>query len=400
MKKNKKLSGIFINPCFLYIGAWCLYYLQGFLSVIDSSFFQILLIILLIVSLYHVLKVFTIRNRPIYFEGLNILLLMFTFYGLLLFLTDGFVTHGLQKTVPSMNYLKGYYISLLPIYSCYYYTKKGNLTPSVLSVCAVIFVFVGIASFYQIQRETLEKLASLGSNREEVTNNAGYVVLAVIPSLLVLKQKPVLQYICLGICVFFIILAMKRGAILCTGLFLIIYTWHKMNNTSGSKRFVVIIVALLGLYLLSAFISEEMSNSDYFQQRIEQTLEGQSSSRDILYQTLLNHFINKADLLNQFFGYGANGTIKVCPNYAHNDWLEILTNQGILGILIFSYYCLCFIRTIKLRYYHSESKFALFVVFLLFVLQTFFSAGITNIVILNSSVLGYALADGFRKGYL
>ncbi len=397
MVKKNKISDFLRNPSFLYICAWCLYYMQGILYAKGSIFAQLILLSLILTSLNHGAKIINKQNKPIYFKGLNILLLMFTFYGLLLFITDGFVTHGVEKTVPSMYYLKGYYISLLPIYSCYYYTKEGKLTPTVFSVCAILFVLVGIASYYQLQREALEELASLGSNRDEVTNNAGYVVLAVLPSLLVLSKKPVLQYVCIGICVFFVILAMKRGAILCAGIFLIMFTWHKMSKTSGTKRVLVIFAALLGLYLLTSIISKEIANSDYFQLRIEQTLEGESSGRNEIYQAFFNHFINDANVFNQLFGYGANGTIKLFPNYAHNDWLEILTNQGLLGIVIFLFYCLCFTRTIKSGKYQQESKFALLVFFLLFITQTFFSAGITNTVIYNSSLLGFALADGFRR---
>ena len=43
-------------------------------------------------------------------------------------------------------------------------------------------------------------------------------------------------------------------------------------------------------------------------------------------------------MTEQLFGGGANHTLIVTDNYAHNDWLEILINQGILGILVYLFY--------------------------------------------------------------
>ena len=138
--------------------------------------------------------------------------------------------------------------------------------------------------------------------------------------------------------------------------------------------------------------------TDYAVSRIEQTKSGDDSHRGELYSDFINTFSNETGFLNQIFGYGAYGTIKVGDSFAHNDWLETLINQGILGVFILVFYCLVFYRTFRSRVLHPESRFALMVIFLFFFAQSFFSAGITNTTIFTCCMTGFALANGFSFG--
>jgi len=393
-----KHSTLFIkNPCVWYLGAWCLYYLQGTLYSVGSPLSRILVFSLIAVSLYHAVLLFSTPGKPLFFNGLNAIVIMYTFYGLLLLLTDGLATHGTQMTVNSLDYLKSYYMTLLPIYSCYYYTRNGYLTKKIYSYFAVAFVVVGVFSFYRMQREMIEYFALNGENREEVINNSGYVLLSIIPALIVLYKRPILQYVCIGICLVFVLLSMKRGAILCAMVFLLAFIWHKMKNTKGSRKLAVIMIIGISLYLLVGLVEKELSTSDFFVARIEQTLEGNTSGREAMFASYFSYYINDAGIIHELVGHGANGTVKILGEYAHNDWLELLINQGLLGIIIFIFYLYGFWKATRRRSIHIESRFALTTIFLIFFIQTFFSGGITNSIIFSSSMMGFALADGFRE---
>ena len=394
----KKLGLLLNNPCVWYLLVWCLYYLQGIVYSEGSFISRFTLLTIFVVSASHAYKTLQMPGKPVYFRGLNALFLMYTLYGLLLFLTDGSTTHGKVQSVQSMLYLKSYYMALLPIYSSYYYARKGYLNKEVLSLFAIIFVALGIANYYRMQRETLEYLASLKSDRTEITNNMGYVMLSVIPSLLIFNKKPLWQYLGVGICIVFILMAMKRGAILCAGFFLLVFVWQKMKSSRRSGRRILVIAAIIvGFYLLAQFVENMLMNSDYFIARVEQTRAGDASGRESMYNEYFNHYVFDAGVIPKLIGYGANGTIKVFDDFAHNDWLEILTNQGLLGIIVFVFYLKCFIKTIKRKQLHPESKFALMVILILFLPQTIFSAGITNTTIFTAAMFGYALNNGFAR---
>lgn len=393
---NRKTS-FFKNPCVWYLGAWCLYLMQGTLYTSGATLSQFLLFIIIAWSAINAVRVIKMNNTPLYFKGLNVLIVMYTIYGLFLFVTDGTMVEGKSQSMPSLYYLKGYYMALLPIYSCYLFARKGLLNSRVVSIFALIFIIVGILDFYRTQREMLEKLMDIGSQVTEITNNSGYVMLSVIPSLLIFNKKPIVQYVGIGVCVVFIFLAMKRGAILCLGAFLFLFALHKMETTRGSRRLLVISTIIVAFVLLFGFVENLSESSDYFQARIEQTRSGDNSNRSMLYQGFWRQFIYDSSLFNQLFGYGAYGTIKVGESFAHNDWLETLTNQGLMGVSFLILYCVYFFKTSRIKRYNRESRFALLVIFIFFFLQTFFSAGITNTTIFTSCMTGFALADGFSE---
>lgn len=64
------------------------------------------------------------------------LMLLFTVYGFILVLmgpsTLYYPISGIS--MPAYNYIKSIYLSLLPIYPFYYYTKKGYLTAEHLRI--------------------------------------------------------------------------------------------------------------------------------------------------------------------------------------------------------------------------------------------------------------------------
>ena len=49
-------------------------------------------------------------------------------------------------------------------------------------------------------------------------------------------------------------------------------------------------------------------------------------------------------------------------NFAHNDWLEILTNQGLVGVVIYGFYWVCFMLTCRSRYITGSNKFCLYLI--------------------------------------
>ena len=64
-------------------------------------------------------------------------------------------------------------------------------------------------------------------------------------------------------------------------------------------------------------------------------MEGNSSGRDALYSKAWESFFN-ADFITAFVGNGADSTYVILGNRAHNDWLELLTNQGLIGFIIYA----------------------------------------------------------------
>ena len=185
-----------INRCDFFLVAWVLYYLQGILYPAGGAISITLLGLTLLVSANCAIKVLQWRNTPVYFKGFNMLMLLVTIYGFALIISSSSTLYYplSGKTMPSYNYIKSIYLSLLPIYPFYYYTKKGYLTAERLKKWGLIFLVSITLSYYRMQRDALQELLEEGSSADEVTNNMGYLFLSILPMLVIYRKKPLLQF--------------------------------------------------------------------------------------------------------------------------------------------------------------------------------------------------------------
>ena len=382
-----------LNRCDWFIIVWVLYYLQGVLYSSGGAISTGLLGINLLVSIYCAIKVWRMPNHPPYIKGLNLLVLMFSIYGFALILLNPSTIHyGLSgMSMQSYVYIKNIYLSLLPIYAFYYFSRMGYLTKGRLQAWSIIFLISVAISYFRLQQEELEALAMSGSSAEEITNNAGYLFLSCIPLLVLYRGKPLIQIAALAFVMVFILMGMKRGAIAIGVVVSAYFMWQTIRNSKGKTKFAFIVLSI-GICIGAVFFFIYMMNTnDYMMKRIEQTLEGDSSGRDSIYSFFWTYFTEKANFIHYLVGRGANGTLEIYYNYAHNDWLEIAVNQGLLGIIIYTIYWINLFNTWR-QSTNIEAKTILALIGIIYFAQTLFSMSYGDMTYVSTSVLGYALA--------
>ena len=382
-----------INRCDMFLVAWVLYYLQGIVYPEGGAISITLLGLTLLVSANCAIKVLQWKNNPVYFKGFNMLMLLFTVYGFALIISSpSTLYYPLSgKAMPSYNYIKSIYLSLLPIYPFYYYTKKGYLTAERLQIWGLIFLASVTLSYFRMQRDALAELLEEGSSAEEVTNNMGYLFLSILPMLVIYRKKPLLQFATFAFVMAFLIMGMKRGAIAIGFVSAIYFMWQIISKSRGKMRFVFILMSVSICVSVVYFFIHEMATSDYMQHRIESTMEGNSSGRDKLYSFFWHYFTDEADIMHYFIGRGANGTLEIYYNYAHNDWLEIAVNQGLLGLVVYALYFLVFYKTWKCAT-NTDAKTILALMLFIYFAKTMFSMSYVDMTFVATSPLGYALA--------
>lgn len=382
-----------MNRCDMFLAAWVLYYLQGIVYPEGGAISITLLGLTLLVSANCAIKVLQWRNAPVYFKGFNMLILLFTVYGFALIVSSPSALYyplsGMK--MPSYNYIKSIYLSLLPIYPFYYYTKKGYLTVERLRIWGLIFLASVAMSYFRMQREALAQLLEGGSSVEDVTNNAGYLFLSILPMLVIYRKKPLLQFATFAFVMAFLIMGMKRGAIIIGAISAIYFMWRVVQSSRGNTRSLFIFLSVAICVGIVYFFIHEMATSDYMQQRLESTMEGNSSGRDDLYSFFWHYFTDEADVLHYLIGRGANGTLEIYSSYAHNDWLEIAVNQGILGLVVYVFYFLGFYKTWKCAT-NTDAKTILALMLFIFFAQTLFSMSYGDMTFVATAPLGYALA--------
>lgn len=383
-------TGKLFSFCNLYIILWLVYSLQSLILGKSGTAISSLLVFLLVgISFYHFLYVLSNYKMPKYMKGLTVLIIMFTIYGIILILSGKTIrfmrSHAIVK---NYNYIKTIYISLLPIYSFFVFTRKGVLTKDLLRKWTVLFFMVSVFQFFSLQRTML---LTAENDAEEFTNNFGYLFLSMIPLLAFWEHKRLVQYFGLGVSMIFILLGMKRGAIIIGGLSIIYFLTQTLKTASRKQKIRVltlsIILILVGIYL----VSDLLQNSLYFNQRIEKTLEGDSSGRDRLFLVFWEHFINESNPLLFLFGNGGNATLTISSNYAHNDWLEIAINQGLFGLFIYIFYWIMFYKTWRASGFNNQIHLAVGLILIVFFLKTFFSMSYWDMTIYDTLCLGYCM---------
>ena len=184
---------------------------------------------------------------------------------------------------------------------------------------------------------------------------------------------------------------MKRGAvaigILSVGLLIYSNIFSKNRKQKIWTVLLTIVLIFSAIYVVSYLLSE----SEYFLSRINQTLDGDSSGRDDLYSQLWLKILNEHSVIYTLFGRGADSTWALAGNYAHQDWLETLCNNGLLGcIILFNFFMCLFRDAFYSKKVFMKNYFVSYLMLLLIIFsQTMFSMSIQCLEISLSVVLGY-----------
>ncbi|MBE6346162.1 MAG: O-antigen ligase family protein [Lentimicrobiaceae bacterium] len=372
------------NRCDIYILLLVLYQLQGTLyqDGIVNKIFMFLMIFISIIE-----SVNTLRGHiPSILKVTLLLLLMYCIYGSYSYISGSTILYTDGRIKISYVYLITSLNSILPIFMFYYYTKKGLLDEKRIKIYTLIFLILSVKSFYRTKY-----LLSILLDREEFTNNAAYGFLNLIPTVFFFRKNPIIQYVLLSIIGVFIFLCVKRGAMFIGGFSILIFLYVNLKSVSRKAKIIVYVFTVIFIIGSIYIVKDMWQNSEYFVQRIEQTKDGNSSGRDMIFISLWDKFVNETNPLYILFGHGADSTIKLIGIEAHNDWLEILTNNGILGVIIL----LIFFINLTKTAFKQRSRFPkyMYYSFLLLIFITFcktlFSMSIQEIAKVQSMLFGY-----------
>lgn len=374
------------NWCTLYTSLWCIMHLKGVLYTADAISVAVYWLIMLM-SLFYFMKVIIKHTHLTLLKALNILTIMLIIYGVFNILVESPIVTS-WNIIPTDFYLKNILNSLLPIYTYYYFAQNGYITKKWIRCFALIFLGVAFGRYIVRLHKAME-ITMAGA--DEVTNNAGYIFLALMPLACFFDKRPVFQYLYLTVCMIMIVAAMKRGAILIGIVCMILFLYRAISSASNWKKIVYIVLSVAIVLITYYFVLHQLETNQYFQSRLEATLEGNSSSRDKIY-TIFYDMMFDRDIFYMLFGQGADTTVRFGPNYAHNDWLEIGVNQGFIGVLIYAFFMIQLYKFWKAIHGNTILKSAMGMVLVIILLKSIFSMSVNNLEIYVSLIFGYSMA--------
>lgn len=301
------------------------------------------------------------------FSGIEKAILIFTGLNLIYF----FVSYLWSN--PSTTTLGNTLYALLAFVMFAFLGKEGILTQKFILVSAILLTVAAIPSFYNAQQLALAKLVSGG---DETTVNASIIFLMLLPMLFCLKKR-VVSLVLFCVCLFFLITGAKRGNILAAVIPTILYLW--MLFKENKKNVFKISVLIIAVAAIAVWVKDLVLSDDYLLRRYEQTLEGNTSGRDIIYSTMWNMWSGTDNIVNLLFGYGYNGTFLYSPmqKFAHNDWLEILVDFGLLGALFYAAIFISFAR-LYFRLDRGYPRLACIAIVSIWFMKTLYSMGFTD----------------------
>lgn len=198
------------------------------------------------------------------------------------------------------------------------------------------------------------------------SDNNGYVMLYALPMLLFVKNKR-LFLVFLTVLIFGVILTGKRGAIL--GLLLaILFSWKFFMSLyvamSIRDKHIVTVALFIVILCVSTLFHEELSQMF---QRMVNSLSTGGSGRDLLYKEYLQSIVD-SNYLELIFGHGIYSGLSNLSlgQMAHQDWLQILYDLGLLGIVVYiSFYVALIIEIRNSRCYSNTLYYALIQIFVI-----------------------------------
>lgn len=271
---------------------------------------------------------------------------------------------------PSTTQLGNTLVAILSFNTFIYLGSHGVLTDKFLTITTIGIVVAGALYFNHIRLETL----LLYSNLETVTINASVVFLMLMPAVFLLKNK-LISIVVFCIILFYIIIAAKRGNVLAIIIPTLFYIYSLLKDSKRS--FVKTTIVFVAIVAIANWGYDLVVSNDYLQKRIEETKEGSSSGRDVIYEEAWDEWYNSSKMINIVLGYGYDGTIKQIHKRAHNDWLELLVDNGMLGIIVY-FILFCSFATIIRHEKDFLQKVVLLSVFLIWFFKTTYSMAFTE----------------------
>lgn len=256
----------------------------------------------------------------------------------------------------------------------YYLTKYSLLDEKFFTAFIFLLIVVyGCISFLNIGY----RMEGRGLSHAD---NTGYSLVMLLGGVLLFSKKKILFTLSIFIIVVGAVISGKRGALvaLIFGIIpLIKYLLTSYSHNSTRKIsiiFVTIIVSILALYWFGDFFEASKT-------RFQSLGEDGGSGRNMMYHLYWNQFLN-SDLFHQIFGHGLfAGQISNGRRYAfiellaHNDWLEMLYDFGVIGCILFVFVFVDIFRLIrKNRKIKDDEYYMLIIMGIIFGIKSILSS--------------------------
>ena len=396
MKQKEYNLPVFI--IYILIVAWSLFSLLSWKSIINnddddvymiSSFLLRLLIEAL--SIYFLLKFYKIPKSNLFY-----LILYFLLYSAFVNL---FHSQNLIRETSEIIWW-GSLFFLFYFISYFDNEEKGYINILIKYFLPFfIFVFLLFLLIVSVQQAFLDVGFTGNYN---VSSNQVFFVCLLLPFTALLKNKWI-KYSLLLLGLYAAVFSSKRSAMVFTPLIVIISIYYDYLSNKKNKFFGVIVTSLILFLGYTVFDSLNKRYDSFFISRFENALEDKGSGRLDIIDVVFNEYSFKS-VNGLLFGSGFNSVVKDnlykednISLSAHNDFIEILYDYGIIGFIIYFIFVIFLLRRIfYLKRINKELFIANYMAFIIFVVMSL----VSHLVLYPSYFAYLSILWGITEGFL
>lgn len=345
------------------------YFLQGIAYPSGSLISQTILLLYVCIGAVCFVKTCLNKRTPLAVKTL----ILFYIFLTLSFIISPKVVIGTKYeaigNIPTFYQFKDISLCLLSFFVPYSIITKNGI--SINNILFIFFTFLFLS--------LIRYVYSINTHYDTLsfTNNSGYLLVSIIPFLpFVIKKNKIIGILSIITITYLTILSSKRGAIVCLIISLAILIFLYFKNRKIKLLHILaftIIICGLGVFIYKTIISNE-----YLISRLEYTADSGIGSRSIAYRTIWQHWLHDTNIINILFGNGMASSVTVWGNYAHNDWLELLISNGVLGVSLYAVFFISTFFYIKKSKLDNTYKVSAYLCFIIWFLKTVFSMGYTD----------------------
>ena len=256
--------------------------------------------------------------------------------------------------------------------------------------CWVYFIAYTIFSYEKFSEKRVDNiiliatvLFSLSFNYSHISrtvefdmagDNAVFYPLMMIPWIACISNVTK-RWIMIAIVAVCAIMALKRSGIiiLTISVILLYYSNFIHKKRIQPKSILTAILVLIGVFVIFQYKADTISD---VRQRFEMMSEDGGNGRNEIYKDVINRYKN-GDLVQQLFGRGfdsVRGKDREMSVSAHNDFLEVMYDFGLLGLLLYVLIHFSLIKwTIRLFRTRSQLAFPVFISYVCFLVMSMVS---------------------------
>lgn len=230
---------------------------------------------------------------------------------------------------PSASAMGSIVMALISMSAFAFLSDQHLCSERFIIVTFVVLLAASVGYFYHMRDSVL--IESALDEDQGITNNGGVAFLSLLPWLFLIKKRWV-SILGFFVCLYFIVLSAKRGNILASIVPSILFVSFVIKSLKGWWRKLLCVIGIVAV--VGGGVVTFLEEDEYLQKRLEDTMEGNSSGRDTIFRNAWECWVY-SDEAQFWFGHGFLATIPQIGKMAHNDWLEILVDYGLLGVVFY-----------------------------------------------------------------